>query len=123
MLNNRGWGLQALMLGIVVLMMSLVIAYSIASKIFPNSNEKYIKMEEEIVEALKKYKNKNKIVVSGDEQKVITIKTLKEANYVSDFECTGYGIYSKDTKDVYKAYINCDYYTTDGYLNYLDESL
>ena len=123
MLNNRGWGLQALMLGIVVLMMSLVIAYSIASKIFPNSNEKYIKMEEEIVEALKKYKNKNKIVVSGDEQKVITIKTLKAANYVSDFECTGYGIYSKDTKDVYKAYINCDYYTTDGYLNYLDESL
>ena len=123
MLNNRGWGLQALMLGIVVLMMALVIAYSIATKIFHSPDEKYLKMEEEVVEALQKYKSKNKIVVSDDEQKVITIKTLKAANYVPDIDCTGYGVYSKNGKDIYKAYINCDYYTTDGYLNYLDESL
>ena len=123
MLNNKGWGLQALMLCIIILMFALVIAYSIADKTFGLSDTQYHRKEAQVVEAIKKYKKKNKIVVEQDEEKVITIKTLKETNILKNINCTGYGIYSKKEKDTYKAYIKCDNYTTDGYLEYLDESL
>ena len=123
-MNKRGFGLPTLMICILMLMICLVIIYILVEKNFSNVlGVNYSKYERRVVLALKKYKNNNKINLENSEQKVITVKDLKNNNLLKDFECTGYGIYKmKNKKITYEVYINCGSdYITDGYLRYLDE--
>lgn len=125
MLNNRGWGIQAMMVFIMVLMISLVVSYIIAQKTFSNfTSSKYQNNEKQVISALKKYKKENSLNISSGEEIIITIKKMKNFGLLKNFDkCTGYGLYKIDNdKSIYKAYIKCgSQYITDGYLSYLDE--
>ena len=108
MLNNRGWGLQLMMVFILILMLALVIISVLSNKLNKAFNEEYVKYEEEIVVSAKNYFELNK------DLELVTIKKLIDDKYLNnkkELNCTGYVIKSIS----YKAYIKCDNYTTVGY--------
>jgi len=122
-LNNRGWGLRVMMLFILVLMIALVVIYILINRNFPQYvNYNYQKEETKVILALKKYYKENDIKLNNNEEKIISVKKLKNSGLLENFnKCTGYGLLKKDGKIIYDAFIRCDGYITDGYINYLDE--
>lgn len=124
-LNNKGWGLQTMMLFIMVLMIALVVIYVMVQKNFSNlKGYNYQKEEDKVIEALKKYYKENDININSEEEKIISVKRLKNEGLLDNFDrCSGYGLLKKDKNKIsYDAFIRCDNeYTTDGYINYLDE--
>ena len=129
-LNNRGWGLQAMMVCILILMIALVIVAVIVEKNFKNlinpiNNESYASLEEKVVDAAKIFHKNNYQNLDDDE--VISIKALKRNDLLDDIKdikdnksCSGYVVIRKDDKLNYKAYIKCSNYTTKGYSSNLD---
>lgn len=124
-MNKNGWGLQAMMTMVFILMIALVIVAIIASTklsiLFP-SGETYPQLENEVVEALKKYETKQIVSLNYNEEIVINIKTLQNQNLLNKLvdqnnnNCSGYGtIIKKSQGIIYKAYIKCGDYKTDGY--------
>lgn len=123
-LNNNGWGLQVMMLFILVLMIALVIVYIMVNRNFSDIVGYDYKSEEtKVIVALKKYYKNNDIKINNGEEKIVSTKKLKEEKLLTDFnKCSGYGLLkNKNGKIIYDAYIRCDKYITDGYINYLDE--
>ena len=128
-LNNRGWGLQAMLAGVLVLMIALVIIAILVNKLtndtfesINSSNEVYKIFESKVLEASKKYQsNYYSNIESGDEI-VVTVEKLKEKNLLTINEetaiCTGYTIIKNDSKITYHTYIKCgSKYMTAGYQN------
>ena len=164
-LNNRGWGLQAMMICVLVLMIALVIIAVLIQKTFgdmlningepstsinsnknntdkndnknDNKNDKnekptkltYSDLENKVTSAAKKYQKENYDDILDGEQISVTVKTLKREKLLEDIKdaqdsktsCTGYALFKRKNDEItYKAYIKCNNYTTDGYMEYLD---
>ncbi len=124
-MNNRGWGLQAMMVMVFILMIALVIVAVIAStklnSLFP-SGETYNQLENEVIEALKKYEADYIDYLNYNAETIINIRTLQNQNLLNKLvdqnnnNCSGYGtIIKKSQGIIYKAYIKCGDYKTDGY--------
>jgi len=118
-LNNRGWGLQAMMVLVLVLMIALILVAIMIEKNFGNivGNDSHtIKLEERAVTAAKKYQKK--YPVDNNEQQRVSIEKLIDEKlldklYYEGTSCTGYVNY---TENDYHAYIKCgSKYTTKGY--------
>lgn len=111
MLNNRGWGLQAMMVCILVLMLCLVVISMLSNKLNDTFNREYVELENKVVEVVKKYEADNNINLE-----VVTIEELIDSNYLEDYSVNGSKCSGYVRKDInYKAYIKCDNYTTVGY--------
>lgn len=124
-LNNKGWGLQTMMLFIIILMIALVVIYVMIEKNFSYlMGYNYQKEEIKVVEALKKYYKENDISINNEEEKIISVKKLKNEGLLENFnKCSGYGLLKKTKNKIsYNVFLRCgNEYTTDGYINYLDE--
>ena len=149
-LNNRGWGLQAMMIGVLVLMIALIITAVLINKVFgdiiepinkpnyiENSDAKeestyktYQEMENEIITAAKKYQKKYYSDILDGEKITVTVKNLQAEYFIDELTdiknektiCTGYATFlNDDDKISYKAYIKCgNSYETIGYQSYYD---
>lgn len=141
-LNNRGWGLQAMLLCVLVLMIALVIVAILVNQlgkvlgIETNTKEPiptetkltYTDLENRAVEGAKKYQDKYYSDILDGEKITVTLKTLRNQDMIEDIldiksqeKCTGYVIFTlQNEKTDYYPYLKCDNYTTKGYLDYLD---
>ena len=128
-LNNRGWGLQAMLAGVLVLMIALVIIAILVNKLtndtfesLNSSNEVYKIFESKVLEASKKYQSNYYSNIEQGDEVVVTIEKLKEKNLLTTNEetaiCTGYTVIKNDSKITYHTYIKCgSKYMTSGYQN------
>ena len=119
-IDNRGFGIQSMMIAVLVLMMCLVLISAFANKVFNNiSNEEtnstdYIEIEEKVEQATKKYQQKYyNNILDGDEIKV-SLKSLQNEGFIDILKdnknniCDGYAyIIGKENKVIYNAYIRC----------------
>ena len=149
-LNNRGWGLQAMLVGVLVLMIALVIIAVLIQKTFndimePINNENhyseneskdetkygsYEEIENAIVSAAKKYQKEYYSNILDGEKISVTLKNLQEEKLIGEITdikndnvvCSGYAIFiNDDNKIIYNAYIKCgDNYETIGYQDFYD---
>lgn len=149
-LNNRGWGLQAMLVGVLVLMIALVIIAVLIQKTFndimePINNENhyseneskdetkygsYEEIENAIVSAAKKYQKEYYSNILDGEKISVTLKNLQEEKLIGEITdikndnvvCSGYAIFiNADNKIIYNAYIKCgDNYETIGYQDFYD---
>lgn len=135
MLNNRGWGIQTMMICSLVLMIALVIIVVIVDTkvgylfgIEPKDNiietTNYEEMESELLTATKKYQQKyykNSLV--DDDKIVVTSRKLIEENLLENNKCTGYGIFHKEKGEIkYSSFIKCGIsYQTNGYRDALND--
>lgn len=143
-LNNRGWGLQAMLAGVLVLMIALVIIAVLVNKTFgdimPSVNDennydnvnqdielKYSELEDKVLEAAKTYQKRYYNDISDGEIITVSIKKLQERgliNNITDIKdpnisCIGYATFKKQDDIIYNAYIKCgSNYQTVGYQNY-----
>lgn len=128
-IDNRGFGIQSMMVAVLVLMMCLVLISAFANKVFNNiSNEEnnrtdYSKIEEKVEQATKKYQQKYyNNILDGDEIKV-SLKSLQNEGLIDTLKddknnvCDGYAyIIGKENKVIYNAYIRCgNEYKTKGF--------
>lgn len=149
-LNNRGWGLQAMLVGVLVLMIALVIIAVLIQKTFndimePINNENhyseneskaetkydsYEEIENAIISAAKKYQKEYYSNILDGEKISVTLKNLQEEKLIGEITdikndnvvCSGYAIFiNDDNKIIYNAYIKCgDNYETVGYQDFYD---
>lgn len=141
-LNNRGWGLQAMLLGVLVLMIALIIVAILVNQIGKTlgieSNPKeptgvetkltYTDLENKAIEGAKKYHDKYYSDMQEKEKITVTLKTLKNHSMLDSIvdikdneDCTGYVIFTLQNEKIdYYPYLKCSNYTTKGYLDYLD---
>ena len=128
-IDNRGFGIQSMMIAVLVLMMCLVLISAFANKVFNNiSNEEtnstdYIEIEEKVEQATKKYQQKYyNNILDGDEIKV-SLKSLQNEGFIDILKdnknniCDGYAyIIGKENKVIYNVYIRCgNEYKTKGF--------
>ena len=128
-IDNRGFGIQSMMIAVLVLMMCLVLISAFANIVFNNiSNEEtnstdYIEIEEKVEQATKKYQQKYyNNILDGDEIKV-SLKSLQNEGFIDILKdnknniCDGYAyIIGKENKVIYNAYIRCgNEYKTKGF--------
>lgn len=141
-LNNRGWGLQSMLLCVLVLMIALIIVAILVNQLGrvleietntkePTSTETkltYTDLENKAVEGAEKYHDKYYSDMQEKEKITVTLKTLKNHNMIDSIvdikdneNCTGYVIFTlQDEKIDYYPYLKCNNYMTKGYLDYLD---
>lgn len=123
-MNNRGWGLQAMIGMICLLMLALVvIAIIINSKLsflFDTTAVTYTDLEIRVEESLKQYKDKYYSNLDNGEAVNVKVSTLEHKGLLASLtdakknKCTGYGKISKENNAFsYDAYIKCgsDYQT------------
>ncbi len=130
-LNNRGWGLQAMLACVLVLMIALVVIAVLANKVFKNMLEPtessspsnvYKIFESKVLEASKEYQKEYYNNIEQGDEVIVTVEKLKEHNLLTSNEetaiCTGYTIIKNDSKITYHTYIKCgSKYMTAGYKN------
>ena len=149
-LNNRGWGLQAMLVGVLVLMIALVIIAILVQKTFDdimnpiNNNQSgfnhkveekseyksYEEIENAIITAAKKYQSKYYDDILDGEKISVTLRNLQKEKLIGEINdikndeivCSGYAIFINDeNKVIYDAYIKCDEnYETIGYQEIYD---
>lgn len=137
-LNNRGWGLQVMMIFVLILMIALVVIAVLVNQTFSditgptkdpivnpgNDDISYKDLEKELLDAVKDYQEIH-YEASSLEGEMITVSLdkLQKENLIDEIEdiktsrpCTGYGTFElKSGKIVYNAYLKCDHYKTSGY--------
>ncbi|MEG2322357.1 MAG: hypothetical protein RSB71_02595 [Bacilli bacterium] len=131
-LNNRGWGLQIMMVFILILMIGLVITAvlikqnfgGIFGEVLPDTSKS---IEEVVVLASQQYQKEYYNDMLDGEKITVTLKTLKSKNLIKDVkykdkQCSGYAIFSKKNDKIdHKAYLKCGAdYGTKGYLEQFD---
>ena len=131
-LNNKGWGLGALIAGVGVFAIALLIVVIIVNKnlrelglVNSNSDDKkydYTVLEKKVEDSAVKYINKKGI--ENDTTVTLTIKKLEQEKYLDNIydlkdknkKCSGYVIITKKNNNLsYVSYINCYNYKTTGY--------
>lgn len=135
-LDNKGWGLGALIAGIGVFAIALLVVVIIVNnnlkelglvKTKPKEVYDYTVLEKKVEEAAVKYTNK--INIDNDTSLTITIKKLQNEKYLQDIydlknqnrKCSGYVIISKKNNKInYDPYLNCYNYKTFGYSSKFD---
>ena len=123
-LNNKGWGTNQMIFMILFLLIMLGVAWYYINTLYNGVlAENTVSVKEEYYETVKyslkkaaqKYYEDNNL--SG--QRVLSYKLLKNQGYISnlqdflDASCTGYVTVNND---VYKPYIKCNGYTSNGYV-------
>ena len=139
-LNNKGWGLPELLIGIGIIIVFLLIAVFYSLRLnrmlqgnFNNSNVKeeinedyYILKTNDIMDAAYRYINKEDIELEYGVNTRISLSTLISKGYIGKIydsktnnACMGYAIASLDVSKItdIKAYIKCDNYVSKGYGN------
>lgn len=133
-LNNHGWGLQVMMVFVLILMICLVIVSALVNKNFSyliDDNESqsfdYTTLEKKVIESSKQYIKIKNIDVNDTFSYIITVKQLQEEKLLDDLRdnfsrCTGYSVVESDGKKlVYNSYIKCgSNYKTKEYNSKLD---
>lgn len=138
-LNNRGWGLQAMMICVLVLMIALVIVAVLVNKVLEpilgssepveKTQTTYQDLEQMLVDGSKKYQARYYDDLVHGEKITVTVKTLqreKMIDTITDIKddsviCTGYVIFTLENEIKYYPYLKCgSNYTTKGYLNQFD---
>lgn len=118
-LNNRGWGLQAMLSIVLILMLALILVVILIEKNFGElvgGEATSVKLEEKVVTATKKYQKK--YYSDATEQHKVTVEKLIEEGMLDKLSykgtaCTGYANF---TQNEYHAYVKCgSKYTTKGY--------
>ena len=124
-LNKNGWGTLEMFLLSGGLLISLLVAIFFISKLYGSmgntlGNKQYIDLENKIENAARKYINDKEISISGEYK--LTLTSLKNDNYISDFNdnfgnsCNGYVLITNvDNINYYKGYILCNDYQTNNY--------
>ena len=141
-LNNKGWGLPELLIGIAIIIAFLLIAvfYSlrlnrmlqnhsttIDSSLKEEINEDYyILRTNDIMDAAYKYINKEDVELEQGSYTRISLATLISKGYIGKIydsktknACIGYALASVDVSKItdIKAYLKCDNYVSKGYDN------
>ena len=143
-LNNRGWGLQMMLVFCLIFIFALIISAVIIEKsLKPNINKPinpnipteinkkdYQKIEAQMRDSAKLYQEKYYPNITDNDEYIVTLKTLHENNYINQVidpnktttVCSGYVIFIKQNNVLnYKPYLKCgSSYTTNGYLDRLD---
>lgn len=131
-LNNHGWGLQVMMIFVLILMICLVIVSALINKNFKqlvknDTSFDYISLEDKVVNASKKYITRNNIILN-DNTYTITLEELQNEKLIGDIrddysKCSGYCVVEKKSDNViYDAYIKCgSNYKTKNYDSNLDK--
>lgn len=136
-LNNRGWGIQAMMVMTLILMLCLIFVGVMIQRNFgtiiktPNSNDKeetqqltYKDIEEEIKKASIEYQKTNYSDMLDGEKITVTLTMLENKGLItkvydikdSSIKCKGYGLfYKKNDKIDYEGYLSCGEYKTENY--------
>lgn len=136
MLNNKGWGLKAMLVIVALILIAGFISYCLYMKMFGstdimnsaanlesknNTSEKevisYSKEETDMQEAVTKYIKNEDIDMSDVTVMYIKLSILVKNGYVKEItsdnvKCSGY---VKVTESSKKAYLKCPNYTTSGY--------
>lgn len=133
MLNNRGWGLNEMLILCVIIILAGFVSYSIYKKTFGDkdimhywennayngevSNISYSKLENQMVEAASNYVNKKNIDLNDMSAFYVKLSILVKDNYIDTIsdgnsKCSGY---VKMTEKYKKAYLKCPNYQTSGY--------
>ena len=129
MKNKNGWGLPSAIFFIVLFFIALIIAIIGIKKfgLLDGNNSKlknnYSQIENKLVEASKKYISEKYNNVLNEDILIIRISNLKENNYINNIKdeegnsCSGYvEVYkNSSSKILYKSYIKCINYKTEGY--------
>ena len=138
-LNNKGWGLPELLIGIAIIITFLLIAvfYSLRlnrylqnglnNNVQEEINEDYyILKTNDIMDAAYRYINEENVVLERGVNTRISLTTLINKGYIgkiydskSKNACIGYAIATEDVSKItdLKAYIKCDNYVSKGYGN------
>lgn len=135
-MNNRGWGLNEMLLYCGLLGIAFIIVIVLVEQNFKSlvtnptdlgEEQVYThkQIENNLIVASTKYLENQDIEIQNGSTIKITTKILKENNYIGDLYdtnhelCTGYIIYSKqDDGYSYNPYIKCgNIYQTKGYIN------
>lgn len=138
-LNNNGWGLAELLIGIAIILIFLFTAvffslrlnkmleHDIVKKDIENSKDYssyYIDIQNDMVVATNNYIKDNNLELEQGNYIKVDLSTLVVLNYmsevvdpISDFKCKGYTMATKDVDDIVdiKAYLSCDNYVSKGY--------
>ena len=145
-LNNRGWGLGALIAGIGVFALSLLIiailVHNGAQVLEPTyngnndlnneyNNYDYTTLEDKVSYAADMYVSKKyNENVEEDTLVTVTLKKLQKEDFLDNIydlkdthkKCSGYvTFYKKNGKYNYEPYINCKNYKTNGYNERYDD--
>ncbi len=145
-INNKGWGLGALIAGIGVFALSLlviaILVHNGAQVLEPTyngnndldseyNNYDYTILENKVSDAADRYVSK-KYSENIDEDTLITVtvKKLQKEDFLDNVydlkdtykKCSGYvTFYKKNNKYYYEPYINCKNYKTNGYNERFDD--
>lgn len=145
-INNKGWGLGALIAGIGVFALSLlviaILVHNGAQVLEPTyngnndlnieyNNYDYTVLENQVSDAADRYVSK-KYSENIDEDTLITVtvKKLQNEGFLDEINdlkdnyknCSGYvSFYKKNNKYYYEPYINCKNYKTTGYNERYDD--
>ncbi len=105
-------------------LVSLVVILTVFCVIYKYKSNDYKKLEENLVEASKKYVDAKFLYPEGSNQLRVSFSEMKEYGVITDLkkedqECDGYVIVSHNgTVFDYDGYVKCPNYETKGYLNY-----
>lgn len=138
-LNNRGWGLQVMMIFVLILMIALVVIAVLVNQTFSdiagptkdpivnpgNDDVSYKDLENELLDAVKEYQeiHYNDTSMLDGEMITVSLDKLQKENLIDEIKdiktsrpCTGYGTFElKSDKIVHNAYLKCNNYETSGY--------
>ena len=141
-LDNKGWGMNTLIILICVIVVALLISTFFAirlNKMIGNQNNKseqkveqaiskavkdyYIIRQNRMTEAAEEYIKKEQITITKNKTKIYlsTLVSKGYTNEITDYEsgrkCDGYSIAYKNPNDItiIDSYLNCDNYKTKGY--------
>lgn len=145
-LNNRGWGLGALIAGIGVFALALLIVailvHNGAQVLEPDyngnndlnseyNNYDYTTLEDKVSYAADMYVSKKYSEnIEEDTLVTVTLKKLQKEDFIDNIydlkdtykKCSGYvTFYKKNGKYNYEPYINCKNYKTNGYNERYDD--
>lgn len=126
-LNNKGWGLRAMIFLSCGLLIALFISLYFIAQLYKSfggtstlENNQYFELETKLESAAIRYKNDYDLNIDGEYK--VSYGTLKKEGYVDKLVdknnnlCGGYVIIKESFGELtYDGYISCDDYVTKGY--------
>lgn len=138
-IDNKGWGLNTMLLMIAVILIFLLVATFFAIRfnaLMGNENNEdenrlqqvvnqtyYINKTNEMTSAAEKYINDNNIELTHEKTRIgmTMLVSYDYMNYITDYvsnnKCLGYSVAYLDSSNIkiIKSYIKCDNYESKGY--------
>lgn len=122
-LNKNGWGIQEMMIIVVILMLTLVfVSMMVNTKLKGITSTSHNNLENKIILASEKYFQKHQLNLNINDKYKVNLKTLMDENLLEEItykgiSCSGYGLITNNNNVIeYDAYIKCGTkYKTKGY--------